>query len=431
MRQRQLEFSVASAAIKGARDYQEDSTRVWRPESIDSGVTGSSSMLAVLADGMGGHVSGEVASRLVCDTCVSRFSELSGEVDARIKDSLFASNEMLARAIAENSKLSGMGCTAIVAHFDRDGLQWASVGDSSLLLYRNNQLFRVNEDHSLGAILDKQAAANLITYEEARNSPNRHSLRSALTGAQIPLADIGRFPQGVLPGDWVIVASDGLDTLTGDEIASIIHRSGRVEPAALAERLLREVSSRGLPNQDNTSVIVVRVEAAHDGMALSDVPATRPDNANSSSDPDQEPDTEVPIAPIRGTLVGQAIEDHSSATTVLLHPQRRVRKSSYAAATMIIVALAMIGTAVAAMLHPPLAALLQVQVLQNVFGGPTEKPTEPVSATQPEPTEQPLDPAVKNGQAPKSVSAPRPVPAVRPDTPTKPASNSNSQQPRN
>src|SRR5690349_7280037 len=67
MQQRRLEFSVASASSQGARQYQEDATRVWYPNGAEASDARRPVVLAVLSDGMGGHVSGEVASKLVCD----------------------------------------------------------------------------------------------------------------------------------------------------------------------------------------------------------------------------------------------------------------------------------------------------------------------------------------------------------------------------
>ena len=204
-----------------------------------------------------------------------------------------------------------MGCTLVAAYLDRDGVRWASVGDSALLLFRNDQLYRLNENHSLGALLDKQAAANLITYEEARNSPNRQSLRSALTGGPIALTDVVHSPQAVLPADWVIVSSDGLDTLTGDEIATVIGRCRDGTPADLTRKLLDEVGQRAVPNQDNTSIIAVRIHAAE---------------GEGASGRDDARDTEVMMPTIHGTLIGRVRHERPVAPTVLIRQPSRSRR---------------------------------------------------------------------------------------------------------
>lgn len=303
-----LEFSVASAATKGARAYQEDSTKVWPRETGE----GTSMVLAVLADGMGGHVSGEIASGIACDECVEHFSTSSGDPELRLSASVTASNISIQRAILLDAKLAGMGCTIVAAFLDANGLRWASVGDSSLLLFRNNQLTRLNDDHSLGALLDKQARSNLITREEALSSPNRRSLRSALTGGVIHQIDVQTSPQPLIPGDWVLVASDGLETLSGDEIATIIAAQRSADPRKLAELLLQEVEKRKIKNQDNTSIISVCVQAAN---AQSTTRVGSRESAARSGNSIHSADTEVLPTLLRGQIIGAVIPDSSCTPT--------------------------------------------------------------------------------------------------------------------
>jgi hypothetical protein len=146
--------------------------------------------------------------------------------------------------------------------------------------------------------LDKQAAAGLITYEEAHNSPNRHSLRSALIGGPIAISDIVHAPQSVLPGDWVIVASDGLETLTGDELATAIGNRRAATPADLTRRLLDLVDQRALSNQDNTSVIAVSVHAAK-------AVVPRGDRQHHASKITGTRDSEAIASVIHATLIGE------------------------------------------------------------------------------------------------------------------------------
>jgi serine/threonine protein phosphatase PrpC len=303
MQRTQLEFSAASASSQGAREYQEDAIRIWYPDGVEAADPRRPVVLAVLADGMGGHVSGEVASKLVCDQSLQHFLTMPGEPEDKIKTVLDASNGSLERAIRSNSKLVGMGCTLVVAYLNSEGVRWASVGDSSLLLFRGGQLYRLNQNHSLGALLDKQAAAGLITYEEARNSPGRHSLRSALIGGPIAICDIAHTPQSVLPGDWVIIASDGLETLTGDEIATAIGRASAATPSDLARGLLDLVDRRAVPSQDNTSIIAVRANTGKTAVPRGDRQRHAGNGTGTPSDPNR--DSGAGASMIHGTLIGQ------------------------------------------------------------------------------------------------------------------------------
>lgn len=255
-----LEFITYTGSIRGARPYQEDYAHVWRPNGqAVNGAGGDQQLLGILADGMGGHVSGEVASKLACTQYVSAFSSQGGPIDQRLGTSLDASNSALSDAIRTNSALNGMGCTLVAGYVDQDGLRWVSVGDSMLLLYRRGQLIRLNDDHSFGALLDKQAEAQKITMEEARNHPRRRSLRSAITGGQIALRHLEAAPRRLLPGDWVVLASDGLETLTGTEIAKLISSQENGSPQALVDRLLHAVAAKKSENQDNTTVLAIKV----------------------------------------------------------------------------------------------------------------------------------------------------------------------------
>jgi serine/threonine protein phosphatase PrpC len=389
MRQRPLEFSAASASSQGARPYQEDCTRLWYPDGAGTNGSQNRAVLAVLADGMGGHVSGEVASKLVCEECVQHFSAKPGDLEDKIATVLHASNASLERAILSNSSLSGMGCTLVAAYLDRDGVRWASVGDSALLLFRGDQLYRLNDDHSLGALLDKQAAANLITYEEAHNSPNRHGLRSALTGSPIAITDVAHSPQAVLPADWVILCSDGLEALTGDEIATIIGNSRDGTPAELVRELLDEVGRRALPNQDNTSVVAVRIHVAEDDTAEPPDPrGVRGIGADTSGSGDA-PDTEVMIPKIGGVLVGRVNHDKPAAPTVLI---RRRRGSSWpmriaAAAALLLVAASSAVLVSYYMLAPDSKATGWEPVTQQVKE-PAVQQQQPVTQQMKEPAPQ-------------------------------------------
>lgn len=262
IRQRMIAFDRASSATKGARSYQEDMALIWPAEGgPGSGVSSArpGEVLAVLADGMGGHAGGALASRMVCESFFSAFSAGSGDARARLIAALTAANEAIAEKVAANPDLSGMGSTIIGVFFSREGAQWVSVGDSPLLLYRRGEIALLNEDHSLAPELDRMAEAGKITFEEARRDPRRHMLRSAVTGDDIELVDVSRRPLPVEPGDFIILASDGLQTLEPSEIERIVSAYEQDGAKAVADALIRAVEAVRDPHQDNATVIAVRI----------------------------------------------------------------------------------------------------------------------------------------------------------------------------
>ncbi|MEQ1615858.1 MAG: protein phosphatase 2C domain-containing protein, partial [Hyphomicrobiaceae bacterium] len=147
-----MHFEAATATSQGARRYQEDAAGFF------PGARSVASLLAVLADGMGGHAGGATASRLVLDTFMECFNASGAAMPVRLGAALDAANAAIAQIVSETPGLSGMGSTLVGAAFGPDGLEWISVGDSPLYLYRRAEIALLNEDHSLAPALDQLAA---------------------------------------------------------------------------------------------------------------------------------------------------------------------------------------------------------------------------------------------------------------------------------
>lgn len=256
-----LAFEHASRATKGARSYQEDTALFWPgedPFSSAGGRVNGAEIMAVLADGMGGHAGGALASRMACESFIKAFADREGSKRERLKSALEAANQAIAATVEANPMLSGMGSTLVGVTFGADGVEWVSVGDSPLLLFRRGEIALLNEDHSLAPELDRLAAAGRITEDEARRDPRRHMLRSAVTGDEIDLVDLSRRPLAVEPGDYIILASDGLQTLDAHEIERVVAAYASDGASAVANALIRAVEAIKDPHQDNATVVAVR-----------------------------------------------------------------------------------------------------------------------------------------------------------------------------
>ncbi len=256
-------FEHAVAATRGARDYQEDTAAFLsdggEPVVLSSDGPGYDRCgFAVLADGMGGHTGGALASRTVCDHFLKSAAATTGEMSDRLIAGLGAANAAIADKIAENPLLAGMGSTLIGAAFSPEGVEWVSVGDSPLYLFRRGEVALLNEDHSLAPELDRMVAEGRLTASEARNDPRRHMLRSAVTGEEIDLLDVSRQPLKLEPDDYVILASDGIATLETGEIARVIQGYAKDGAAAVAKAIIRSIEAVREPYQDNATVLVVR-----------------------------------------------------------------------------------------------------------------------------------------------------------------------------
>lgn len=256
-------FEHAVATTQGAREYQEDTAAFW-PNGQDPFAGAAAShqwhgSFAVLADGMGGHAGGALASRMACESFLRAAVTCDvPDVHDRLHVALEAANAAIASKVDDNPLLSGMGSTLIGAAFSDDGVEWISVGDSPLYLYRRGEIAVLNEDHSLAPELDRLVAAGRLSEAEAARDPRRHMLRSAVTGDEIDMVDISQRPLPLEHGDYVVLASDGVETLDANEIARIIQGYGADGAEAVARALIRAIDAVRQPYQDNATVLVVR-----------------------------------------------------------------------------------------------------------------------------------------------------------------------------
>lgn len=255
-------FEFGSHSIVGARSSQEDNCAFHSFSSASGSENQTPSegeLIAVLADGMGGHVGGAKASDIACRTFISSYCYEHEVSDDALEKALKAGNQAIAENIENDRSLKGMGSTLIAAVMRKEGLRWISVGDSLLYLYRDQELFRLNQDHSFGALLDAMVRKGEMEVEEAENDPRRGSLLSAISGEEIDLIDLHDQDIPLDREDWVVLASDGLQTLNKKLIANIIHMNEIHGAEGVARALTQAVQDMNDPHQDNTTVMVIRL----------------------------------------------------------------------------------------------------------------------------------------------------------------------------
>ena len=280
-----LEGRFAAQQIPGGREYQEDDYGLI--ERGDPDTDGGEVLL--LADGMGGHVSGDTASRMVVKTFAETYHDTEGPIPDRLRACLTAANDALAEATDENPELKGMGSTVVAAVISQHGLDWISVGDSPLWLFRDGTLHRLNADHSMAPVLANLVAVGRMTEEEAATDSKRHALRSAVMGDEIHLIDVSSQPVAIRKSDRLLLASDGVMTLEDEEIARIIENKHDAPLEEVAEALIHAVEGVGRPNQDNTTVLLYRPEAdCGEGML--------PDEESSQREETQETKPEADVS---------------------------------------------------------------------------------------------------------------------------------------
>lgn len=240
----------AGYKIRGGRDYQEDAFL------IKSGRQGDNRLLLLLADGMGGHVGGARASELAVATFAAHFDQAEGAITGRLRAALEAANTAIARDVAADPRLSGMGCTVVACLVTGDQAHWISVGDSWLWCLRNGKLTRLNADHSMRPLLENMVELGRMTQAEVEEDPRLGQLRSVVNSEELTLVDQNARPFALRPGDRLLLASDGIEALGAAAIASLA--AAREEPAASVNALLDAVEDLKRPGQDNTTVVVYR-----------------------------------------------------------------------------------------------------------------------------------------------------------------------------
>ena len=248
-----LSFELAGAQTDGAREYQEDAFLITHLTGAD----GKPSALVIVADGMGGHAAGNVASNMAVQAFNKHVTSNypTDTLSEVLTAAVLKANNSIAETVKETPALEGMGCTMVAALFEKGNIWWASVGDSNLYLMRNRELQKINADHSYGGFLDRMAAAG--TPVDAEPGLARNMLMSAVTGSDISDIDCPLSPLQLQAGDKILVSSDGLDTLSDGKIIQYTDWSD--SPKECADALLNAVEEAGMPKQDNTTVIVINV----------------------------------------------------------------------------------------------------------------------------------------------------------------------------
>ncbi len=250
---RSARWPLAGRQWQGARAYQEDSFATLDVEMADGE---AAALLTILADGMGGAAGGAVASRAVVEVFAREFPAARGTADTRFRTCLNAATAGLrAREIAD-PRLSGMGTTVVAALYDGRSLDWLSVGDSPMWLYAARALERLNADHSMAPFLERLVQAGELSPEAARMDRRRHMLRSVVTGSPPDLVDCGSRDCRLQPGDFLLIASDGIETLAEAEIARELGAADGSADAA-AGALDRAVRAAAGPGQDNVTFLLL------------------------------------------------------------------------------------------------------------------------------------------------------------------------------
>lgn len=225
-----------------------------RSNNQDSGYAGRH--LFVVADGMGGHAGGDVASAIATKRIAEADTDYAAAADAEeaLRSAMIAANSLLAETVFEHNELTGMGTTVSGIVRVGDQVALAHIGDSRIYRFRDGKLEQVTADHTF---VQRLVDSGRITAEEAAVHPRRSVLMRVL-GDVDASPEIDTQVLDTRPGDRWVLCSDGLSSyVTEDRLASILSTVRSAQSAA--DQMVKESLDHGAP--DNVTVIIADIDA--------------------------------------------------------------------------------------------------------------------------------------------------------------------------
>ena len=229
------------------RDHNEDSVIIVKNSNGE--------YLMAVADGMGGHKGGEIASSIAISHIGKRFSEISSignkeDAVAWLKDTVREANVLIYKYTSEYPESAGMGTTIVMAVLTEDFLLFGNIGDSSGYIFKNNKLHKITTDHTLVNLLVKSGE---LTLEEAKEHPRKNVLMRALGANTTVEMDIFEVEMDV---DVIFLCSDGLtNILTDEQISKVLSEDHTAQE--MVDKLIMKANNRG--GTDNISVAYFKV----------------------------------------------------------------------------------------------------------------------------------------------------------------------------
>ncbi len=301
-----MKMTQATAALEIAgltdpgqiREMNEDH---WAYQTVQSGE------LIMVADGMGGHRTGEIASSLATQALLESMRELSGTPPEILPRAMQRSNFAVYQQSARRAESRGMGTTLTAALVDGNAAVIGHVGDSRAYLIRDSQITQLTRDHSWVA---EKVRQGLITEAEARDHKWRNVITNAL-GSR-PQLRLDLFGIELRDDDLLLLCSDGLSNMLSDaQMLQLVEESPEISLEALTEKLVTAANDMGGP--DNISVVLARVKRASPRRRNYALPTLGRDPAPAATE-------EVPLDPKGTYILEPAIEIAPRSTQAWLLP---------------------------------------------------------------------------------------------------------------
>ena len=256
-------MSASKISVEGLTDVGRK-----RKGNEDAHTVNPEQNLYVVADGMGGHAAGEVASKIAVEAIEEFIALTSGNEEItwpfgldetisydgnRLKTAIRHANSKVLEATRESTELEGMATTVAAILVDADVANLAHVGDSRIYRWNEGEMTLLTSDHSW---VNEQIQTGVISPEQARSHPLRNVVTRALGGRADLLVDVQALT--MVPGDVLLICSDGLTTMIPDDDISAILGRADGDIARAAKELVDEANDRG--GEDNITVVLLKYE---------------------------------------------------------------------------------------------------------------------------------------------------------------------------
>ncbi|HPR64905.1 MAG TPA: Stp1/IreP family PP2C-type Ser/Thr phosphatase [Thermoanaerobaculia bacterium] len=224
-----------------------------RGHNEDSLIYDADHAFALVADGMGGHQAGEVASNLIVDIFTKGLDEFEDlDPGKRLMALIERSNDIIYRDSQESTARQGMGSTITCLLLSNRGYHVVNVGDSRTYLLRQGELIQITDDHSF---VQLQVQMGLLSKEDSRHSKLRHILTRSIGGQPTIEADL--FEGSVASGDLFLLCTDGFHQGFSDEEIEDLLNENHNDLESFAESLVHSANERD--GSDNISVILAKI----------------------------------------------------------------------------------------------------------------------------------------------------------------------------
>jgi protein phosphatase len=254
-------FEVVASMLSDVgcvRELNEDSGAYIQP--VDPEMMASKGLLILVADGMGGHSAGEVASRMAVEVITRVYYEDGGEPQSALKKAFREANQAIHKTAEKDESKTGMGTTCTALVLQNGTAISAHVGDSRLYLVREGAIYLMTEDHS--AVME-MVKAGLISIQQARHHPDKNVILRAMGSHADVEVTTWQEPFPVRAGDCFLLCSDGLyDLIEDEEIKRVVESK---EPRSACESLIALAKERG--GHDNISVGIVSLFPVSESQA--------------------------------------------------------------------------------------------------------------------------------------------------------------------